>query len=116
MKDFIREQIEPALSAPPPYIEKAAEREAREVRTLTLNNSDMGKLTYYLGRNIESVDTLIAAAKSISTLNVKGLSRGEITLEPYLLERLKSRCHPTTDFPTFVREMVVKALMDYCGC
>ena len=77
------------------------------------NRLELGRL---LGRNIADVDDLMLAVRNVTTLSVKGLEEGDITLEPYLLNRLKSRCHPTEYFPKFVRERVKELLAGYAGC
>jgi len=82
---------------------------------LMLSKEDLAQLTALLGRNIADADDLILAVRNVTTLSVKGLEEGDITLEPYLLNRLKSRCHPTEYFPKFVRERVKELLAGYCG-
>ena len=82
---------------------------------VTLRPSDLKELSRLLGRNIKDADDLLLAARNVTTLSVKGLTGADITLEPYLLDRLRSRCHPTQDFPQFVRERVVELLAGYCG-
>ena len=79
---------------------------------LMLSKSDLSELSKLLGRNIADASDLIAAAKNVTTLSVDGI---DITLDSYLLNRLKSRCHPTQDFPTFLRERVKELLAGYCG-
>ena len=83
---------------------------------LMLSKADLSELTKLLGRNIADVDDLMLAVRNVTTLSVKGLEEGDITLEPYLLNRLKSRCHPTEYFPKFVRERVKELLAGYAGC
>jgi len=79
---------------------------------LMLSKADLAELTKFLSRNIATADDLIAAAKAVTTLSVDGI---DITLDSYLLNRLKSRCHPTQDFPTFMRDRVKELLAGYCG-
>lgn len=83
---------------------------------LMLSRADLTELTKLLGRNIADADDLMLAVRNVTTLSVKGLEEGDITLEPYLLNRLKSRCHPTEYFPKFVRERVKELLAGYAGC
>jgi len=83
---------------------------------LMLSKADLAELTKLLGRNIADADDLLLAARNVTTLSVNGLEEGDITLEPYLLNRLKSRCHPTEYFPKFVRERVKELLAGYAGC
>lgn len=56
---------------------------------IKLDKIQMRELSHYLGFNLQSADQLIARVKEMSTLSVEGV---EITLEPALLQRLKSRC------------------------
>lgn len=78
-----------------------------------LDDGDLAQLTMLLGRNIATADDLMSAAKAVTTLSVDGI---DITLDSYLLNRLKSRCHPTQDFPTFLRDRVKELLASYAGC
>ena len=89
---------------------------ANQEPIVTLSKADVAELTKLLGRNIADVDDLMLAVRNVTTLSVKGLEEGDITLEPYLLNRLKSRCHPTEYFPKFVRERVKEMLAGYAGC
>ncbi len=89
--------------------------EALEKPPVTLKEDDLAELSKLLGRNIKDSDDLLLAARNVTTLSVKGLEGGDITLEPYLLNRLKSRCHPTQDFPEFLRERIKELLAGYCG-
>ena len=84
-------------------------------RMLMLREDVIAELSLLLGRNITNTDDLLLAAHNVTTLNIKGLTGADITLEPYLLHRLRSRCHPTQDFPEFVRARVIELLMGYCG-
>ena len=89
--------------------------EATAQADIRLTQDDIAELSRYLGRNISSSIDLVSAARNVSTLRIKGMESAPITHDPYLLSRLKSRCHPTTDFPQFVRETVIKMLSDFCG-
>ena len=84
-------------------------------KAISLRPSDLTELSRLLGRNIKDADDLLLAARNVTTLSIKGLAGGDITLEPYLLDRLRSRCHPTQDFPAFVRERILELLAGYCG-
>lgn len=86
------------------------------VEDIRVSPEDAEELSKYLGRNISSSIDLVSAARNVATLRINGMESAPITLDPYLLNRLRSRCHPTTDFPKFVREQVVKLLSDFCGC
>ena len=81
-----------------------------------LRPADLAELTKLLGRNISDADDLLLAARNVTTLSIEGLEGGDITLDSYLLNRLKSRCHPTQDFPQFVRDRVKELLASYAGC
>ncbi len=81
---------------------------------LLLSSADLSELSNLLGRNIASSDDLLLAARNITTLSVNGVEGTDIVLEPYLLNRLKSRCL-TNDFPTFIRERIKELLAGYCG-
>ncbi len=82
------------------------------VKTVILNTLDLAEISECLGRNISSRGDLLAALRSITTVTIEGSG---VTLEPYLLNRLKSRCH-TPDFPGFLRRVIVEQLAGYCGC
>lgn len=77
-----------------------------------LDAADLANLSVYLGRNIRKVSELVSAVRAVTTLSVNGT---EITLDPYLLNRLKSRCHPTEDFGEFIKRTVKEQLAGYCG-
>ncbi len=79
---------------------------------LMLSKSDLAELSTLLGRNIQDSTDLLLAARNVTTLSVEG---SDITLDSYLLNRLKSRCHPTQDFPEFLRERIKELLAGYCG-
>src|SRR5262245_3298030 len=57
-------------------------------------------------------EALVAAIRDLATMSVEGT---EITLEPRLLRRLRSRCLKGNDFPAWLKEVVVKQLHDYAG-
>ena len=81
-----------------------------------LRQSHLSELSELLGRNIMDVDDLLLAARNVTTLSVNGVEGTDIVLEPYLLNRLKSRCHPTERFPDFLRARVKELLCGYAGC
>ena len=101
---------------PFPEVDQLKSAQAAHNSSLTLSKDDLAQLTKLLGRNIADADDLMLAARNVTTLSVKGLEEGDITLEPYLLNRLKSGCHPTEYFPKFVRERVKELLAGYAGC
>ena len=71
------------------------------------------ELSVLLGRNVNDRRDLIKAVRNLSTISVDGLA---LTLEPYLLNRLKSRCHPTEEWGVFLRRVIVEQLNAYAGC
>lgn len=76
-----------------------------------LTFGEMSELSHLLHRNLKDKDALMKAIQLATTITVQGVP---ITLEPRLLARLKSRCL-TGDFPSFLREIVIKQLHDYAG-
>lgn len=82
---------------------------------IELHPSDLAELSKLLGRNIADRDDLLLAARNLSTLSVEGIEGAEITLDSYLLNRLRSRCQEN-DFGAFVRRVIVEQLAAFCGC
>lgn len=80
-----------------------------------LNDSQLSELSQLLGRNIADADDLLLAARNMTTLSIDGLEGGDITLDSYLLNRLRSRCPTNVDFGGFVRDRVKELLAGYCG-
>jgi|SRR6185312_1428096 len=78
---------------------------------LLLTKDDTRLLSSYLGRNIQSRSDLLQAAQKVSTINVNGR---EITLEPALLQRIKSRCI-RADFPLFLEATIKGLLHSFVG-
>lgn len=83
-----------------------------------LTYGDVVEISRLLGKNFptqgsnEVKEALVAAIRGLATMNVEGV---EITLEPRLLHRLKTRCLKGNDFPTWLKDVVVKQLHDYAG-
>jgi hypothetical protein len=83
--------------------------------TLYLDPDDLAELSKLLSWNIKDRKDLFYAAKNVTTLSIKGMEKDAITLDSYLLNRLRSRCHPTQNFPEWIRTTVVRLLADFCG-
>jgi hypothetical protein len=77
----------------------------------TLSDDQLKELSKALGLNITSSAGLVSRVKSMTSLNLDGL---EITLEPALLQRLKSRC-VRQDFREFVSNEITRQLRAYVG-
>ena len=81
--------------------------------TFMLSEKHLAELSTLLSANIMNATDLMRAARNVSTVSVQGI---KVTLEPYLLDRLHSRCHPTDNFPDFLRARLLELLAGYCGC
>ena len=96
--------------------ERAQQRERDQEKErqfgFRLTKAQVTLLSTALGKNIMSADDLVATAEKLSTINVEGAN---VTLEPYLLNRLKSRCHPSKKFSEFMKETVIAQLASYAG-
>lgn len=84
--------------------------------SLCLSEYELGQLSMLLGRNIKDSDDLLLAARNMTTLSINGLEGGDIVLDSYLLNRLKSRCASNVDFGGFVRDRIKELLAGYAGC
>lgn len=80
-------------------------------KAFIITQDDLAEFARVLSKNIKSKDELMAACRALTTVSVDGV---EITLEPGLLTRLKSRCI-RREFPEFLRETIRKQLFDYVG-
>jgi hypothetical protein len=87
--------------------------EPLKIGEMVLSKSHLAQLSVLLGRNIATAEELVAAAKNVTTLSVDGT---DITLDSYLLNRLKSRCPSNVDFGGFLRDRVKELLASYAGC
>ncbi len=76
-----------------------------------LTYGEMAEVSRLLGKHLKDKDALIKAIHTATTISVQGVP---VTLEHRLLTRLKSRCL-TNDFPSFLKEVVIKQLHDYAG-
>lgn len=108
MKQEVIETNLASVLAAPPMAPKGEEM-------LLLREKDLRELSAILGRNIKDSDDLKLAARNMSTLSIKGLDGGDLVLDTYLLNRLRSRCHPSDDFPKWVRDRIVELLAGFCG-
>lgn len=84
---------------------------AEDEFAVILSPDDVIDISKSLGKNIQSAEDLKERCAQVTTLRVDGV---EVTLEPRLLMRLKSRCIHR-DFKDFLKEVVVKQLHDYAG-
>jgi hypothetical protein len=79
---------------------------------LVLTFADLNQIGSMCGKNIATLEQLIAAVRELNTVTVNGQA---IQLEPKLLTRLKSRCIAKDRFPQWLEEIVVKQLHDFAG-
>lgn len=77
-----------------------------------LTVAELAYLGRLLGRNLKDKEALLKAVKATTTLTVEGVP---VTLEPRLLERLKSRCLDKNNFSGWLKDVVIKQLHDYAG-
>lgn len=77
-----------------------------------LSQLDLVELSGYLGRNIDSKAELLYACSRVATVNVQG---EEVTLEPMLLTRLKSRCPTSVDFAPWLGKLIKDWAHAYVG-
>lgn len=71
----------------------------------------MRSLSRFLSQNVFTSQDLIEAVKRLSALNIEGL---EITLEPRLLQRLKTRC-VRGNFDEWLRAEIIHMLNSFVG-
>jgi hypothetical protein len=74
--------------------------------------ADLVEISPLVGQNIRTREDLIEAVRKLSTVTVEG---ADVTLEPGLLIRLKSRCLDKARFPEFMRKTVRDCLHSYVG-
>lgn len=98
-----------AMTAVKPPKAKGA---AADDPALVLTHGELQQLGRQMRKNVTDKETLLAAIASLNTLSVDGVP---VTLEPRLLQRLKSRCLDKGNFPQWLAEVVVKQLHDYAG-
>lgn len=79
---------------------------------LVLTHGDLIALGKVMRKNVTDRETLLAAIASLNAVSVEGV---QVTLEPRLLQRLKTRCLDKPNFPNWLAEVVVKQLHDFAG-
>jgi hypothetical protein len=100
-------------------VEREKQREPHDPRdpddasdiAMFLTQSDINRLSSITGRNLLTREDLISQVTFLSCVSVEGTS---IPLEPGLLSRLKSRCYKQ-EFPTFLRDVILRELHAFCG-
>ncbi len=108
----------PPLAAPSPGM-PAAQRIALEAEeddapvAFSLTQEDLNALAPLLGRNVQTKSELLRAVGMLTSISVDG---AQITLEPGLLARLKTRASANrAAFPEFVRKTVIDQLHGFVG-
>lgn len=81
-------------------------------KSLFLDDDQLKDLSRSLGLNINSPEQLVSRVKSMSSFDLDGM---EISLEPALLQRLKSRCVGRQDFKEFVSAEITRQLRAFVG-
>jgi hypothetical protein len=79
---------------------------------LVLTHADLIGLSTLMKRHVKDRDSLLRAISSLNAVSVEGV---QVTLEPRLLQRLKTRCLDKPNFPNWLAEVVVKQLHDFAG-
>lgn len=79
---------------------------------LVLTHADLLMLSKQMRKNVHDKDSLLAAIANLNRFTVDGMS---VTLEPRLLERLKSRCLNKPNFQKWLEETVVMQLHNFAG-
>lgn len=79
---------------------------------LVLTHGDLLMLSKQMRKNVHDRDSLLAAITNLNRFTVEGMP---VTLEPRLLERLKSRCQDKPNFQKWLEETVVMQLHDFAG-
>jgi hypothetical protein len=85
--------------------------EANRAGSVILSDDDLQEIGGYLGRNILNRRDLLIAAEKVTGICVDGVN---ITLEPALLNRLKSRC-VRREYREWLAEIVTTCLREYAG-
>jgi len=85
---------------------------ARMKPAVTLTHDDLAAISVLLMKPVTTKEELLVAITVQNTVTVEGVP---ITLEPRLLQRLKSRCLDKPNFPRWLAETVTRQLHDYCG-
>lgn len=116
VKDFLEKKAAEQQQATKPAIETQPLRDMTfvdaETASIALTDADVRAISEMLGINVNNSDSLRKAVGKMSTLDVEGV---KITLEPYLLQRLRTRCLDK-DWPNFLARTVRELLAGYAGC
>lgn len=79
---------------------------------LVLTHGDLLMLSKQMRKNLHDRDSLLAAITTMNRFTVDGMA---VTLEPRLLERLKSHCLDKPNFAQWLADSVVRQLHDLVG-
>ena len=83
-----------------------------KLKTIFINKPEIEELSRLTGRNIDNRGELIAAVRRLSTISVNGQ---EITLEPYLLQRLDTR-RLKEPMGEYLDREIKRLLCGFAGC
>jgi hypothetical protein len=79
---------------------------------MMLDDEQLKELSSALGLNISSAAQLVSRVRSMTSFDLDGM---QITLEPALLQRLKSRCVGRQDFCEFLSAEITRQLRAFVG-
>lgn len=94
----------------PPPVKKLATDLDDPAAVLTIG--DMNAIGHLLGKNLRTKEDLVRAISALTAISVDGIS---ITLEPGLLQRLKSRCLRKDAFPQWLSDTIKDCLHGFVG-
>jgi hypothetical protein len=80
-------------------------------KPIVLTDAERQRIEQLVGKNISTGEELIRVVEHALTVSLNGLS---MTLTPYLLDRLKSRCIGM-EFPAFMDRTIKRALEQFAG-
>ena len=80
-------------------------------KPIVLTDTERQRIEQLVGRNISTGEELIRVIEHALQVSLNGLS---MTLTPYLLDRLKTRCIGM-EFPAFMDRTIKRALEQYAG-
>jgi len=80
-------------------------------KPITLDDVQRQHLEKLLGKNITTADELVSFVQRALNVQVGDI---DLTLTPYLLDRLHTRCIGM-EWDKFLRQIIVRALEEYCG-
>jgi hypothetical protein len=80
-------------------------------KPIVLTDAERQRIEQLVGKNISTGEELIKVVEHALTVSMNGLS---MTLTPYLLDRLKSRCIGM-EFPAFMDRTIKRALEQFAG-